>query len=103
MSHLKHSGPIRQAAHAKRTALVEILSDKHAANDEPSSDQVTSAYLARSLNEAYGDPILDESFFARADASQPSAEQREAATVRAGMLLEIDRPSELQLAMWGRS
>jgi hypothetical protein len=32
MTHLKHSGPVRQAAHAKRTALVEIYSDETAAN-----------------------------------------------------------------------
>ena len=34
MAHLKHCGPIRQAAHAKRTALIEIYSDEAAANDE---------------------------------------------------------------------
>lgn len=49
----------------------------HAANDEPSSEQITSAYLARSLNQAYGEPILSEAFFERADASQPSAAARE--------------------------
>ena len=33
MAHLKHAGPIRRASAAKRTALVEILSDDVAANE----------------------------------------------------------------------
>jgi hypothetical protein len=39
MTHLKHSGPVRIAAHAKRTALVEILSDEQAANDGDLTEQ----------------------------------------------------------------
>ncbi len=34
MAHLKHSGKVRQAAHAKRTALIEIYSDEPAVNDD---------------------------------------------------------------------
>ena len=62
-NHLKRCGPIRQAAHAKRTALVEIFSDDAAAND----GDLTLDDLAE----------LDE-FYSRTDASEPSAAQKAA-------------------------
>jgi hypothetical protein len=46
MAHLKHSGPVRQAAHAKRTALVEILTDEPAANDDLSEADLLAIDLA---------------------------------------------------------
>jgi hypothetical protein len=64
MSHLKHSGAIRQAAHAKRTALVEILSDEPASND----GDLTEAELLE----------IDRSFEARKDADCASFGQHSA-------------------------
>jgi hypothetical protein len=64
MTHLKHSGPIRQAAHAKRTALVEILNADTASND----GDLSEADLAE----------LDRQYEIRKDADCASFGQRQA-------------------------
>lgn len=65
MAHLKHSGKVRQAAHAKRTALVEILSETVAANDAdtfaPEFDVEGTRYsLAQMLADNADDPDFCE-------------------------------------------
>jgi hypothetical protein len=64
VSHLKHSGPIRQAAHAKRTALIEVFNSDDAANE----GDLSEADLLE----------IDRSFEARKDADCASFGQHSA-------------------------
>lgn len=62
MTHLKHSGAIRQAAHAKRTALVEILTDEPASNDGDLTEQdlleIDRQYEARKTSGQLADDAM---------------------------------------------
>lgn len=68
MAHLKHSGPVRIAAHAKRAAPVEILSDETAANDGDLSEgdllEIDKAYESRKSSGRIADEEMWRSHWA---------------------------------------